>query len=112
MDRSRLQGAEPACVRSAHVGVHVPYEWHHCVATRGPSCSKAFPKFEPPAIARDVGRLSSRFIITASEIMHRGTCFAYRHYGNGSMPSSCAEPLLGTNNGDSGAVHWRVWAYQ
>lgn len=102
------------CAQSAHVGVHVPYDWQRCVDHRGPGCSDAFQKFDPQPMEGEVGRPSEQFLLTAAEIMHRGACFAHRHYGEGTRARllGCAEPLLrGRGASSVDDVHWRVWAY-
>lgn len=114
-------GAAPAgdrverCVNAAHVGVHVPYEWHHCVSHDGPVCSHMFPKFERQPMEGELGLPSEQFLVTASEIMHRGLCFAHRHYGQeGGVPASCRAALLRGMDPvarDGSDVHWRVWTY-
>eukprot|EP00929_Paragymnodinium_shiwhaense_P071507 TRINITY_DN36344_c0_g1_i1.p1 TRINITY_DN36344_c0_g1~~TRINITY_DN36344_c0_g1_i1.p1 ORF type:complete len:1309 (-),score=334.06 TRINITY_DN36344_c0_g1_i1:876-4802(-) len=106
-------GAGERCVDTAHVGVHVPYPWHHCVAHAGPGCSESFPKFDPKPGEGEVGRPSGQFTLTAGEILHRGICFAHKSYGGGSLPRSCQAAIFagGAAGDGEGDVHWRVWAY-
>eukprot|EP00927_Polykrikos_kofoidii_P039088 TRINITY_DN33517_c0_g1_i1.p1 TRINITY_DN33517_c0_g1~~TRINITY_DN33517_c0_g1_i1.p1 ORF type:complete len:1444 (-),score=244.59 TRINITY_DN33517_c0_g1_i1:153-4484(-) len=108
---------EDRCSMSAHVGVHVPYPWHHCVDHGGPICGDTLTKFEPSPRDGEVGRPSEAYLLAAADVLHRGLCFARHQYGGGaSTTPGCDDPPLG--GGSIGAAtaaaepHWRVWAYR